>query len=221
MSDSFGVFNSRWQDMMIWNVQPWSSLNERVSVGGYLPWGMTPTHLQLWQGNTLIADNPYGADAQWVEVPPGNRPYRVVLDAERPADIFRLSTRTHTEWRFRSDTVDSDDFEPFSVLALDYRVDTDLRGDVRAGTKQRISVRPSSMDLGTVPGRITRVTLDVSYDGGGSWHKVTMQRDSGGWWTGRFDAPKRPGGFVSVRGSAATDAGYSIEQEVVSAYGVR
>ncbi|WP_243060069.1 S8 family serine peptidase [Nocardioides sp. SR21] len=220
-SDSFGVFNSRAQDYMTFNVQPWSSFNERVELGGFLPWGETPTHLQVFQGDTLIHDNPYSADMQWKEVPAGNLPYRVVLDAERPADIFRLSTRTHTEWEFMSDTVDSDYFEPFSVMELDYRVETDLRGDIRAGAKQRISVLPSSMDLGEVPGKLTRVSLEVSYDGGATWRTVRLSRGSGGWWDGTLDTAKRPGGFVSVRASAATDAGYSIEQEVISAYGLR
>ena len=220
-SDSFGVYNSRWQNYMTWNVQAWSSFSDRLELGGFLPWGETPTHLQVFQGDTLIHDNPYSADMQWVEVPAGNKPYRVVLDAGRPADVFRLSTRTHTQWTFMSDTVEGDEFKPFSVLDLDYRLDTDLRGDIRAGAKQRISVRPGSMDLGTVPGKISRVSLDVSSDGGVSWRKVGLGRDADGWWTGSFDAPKRGGGFVSVRASAATDRGYSIDQEVISAYGVR
>ena len=220
-SDSFGVQNSRARDYMTFNVQPWSSFSDRLDLGGYLPWGEMPTHLQVFQGDTLIHDNPYNADMQWIEVPAGNLPYRVVLDAERSADLFRLSTRTHTQWRFMSDTVDSDYFQPFSVLDLDYRLDTDLRGDVRAGTRQRISLLPSSMDGEKVPGRLSDVSLDVSFDGGGSWQEVRLGRDSGGWWSGSFHAPRRPGGFVSVRGSAATDAGYSIEQEVISAYGLR
>jgi hypothetical protein len=220
-SDSFGVRNSRWGDYMTWNVQDWSSFSDRLALGGFLPWGETPTHLQVFQGETLIHDNQHSSDMQWKEVPAGNRPYRVVLDAERPADVFRLSTRTHTQWTFMSDTVAGEEFKPFSVLDLDYRLETDLRGDIRAGAKQRISVRPGSSTSDEVPGRVTRVTLEVSFDGGGSWRKVGLTRDSGGWSTGSFDAPRRGGGFVSVRASAATDSGYSIEQEVVSAYGVR
>ena len=92
---------------MTWNVQAWSSSSDEMRLGGFLPWGETPTHLQVFQGDTLIHDNPYSADMQWKEVPAGNLPYRVVLDAERPADVFRLSTRTHTEWDFMSDTVDA------------------------------------------------------------------------------------------------------------------
>jgi hypothetical protein len=220
-SDSFGVFNSRWQNYMTWNVQDWSSFNDRMHLGGYLPWGETPTHLRVYQGGTLIDENKFSSDMQWQEVPAGNRPYRVVLDARRPADVFRLSTRTHTEWRFMSDTVDSENFEPFSVMKLDYRVETNLRGDVRAGAKHPISVRPSASDLGTLPGKVTKVKLDVSYNGGRSWHKVTLNKRTGGWWKGAFTAPKRHGGFVSVRASAAMNSGYGIQQEVIRAYGLR
>ena len=106
----------------------------------------TPTHLQLFQGDTLLHDNPWSADAQWIEVPPGNQPFRAVLDAERPGEVFRLSTRTHTEWTFMSDTVDGDNFKPFSVLQLDYRLETDLRGDIGANRPQSIALRPRSSD---------------------------------------------------------------------------
>ena len=86
---------------MTWNVQPWSSSSDVMRLGGYLPWGVTPTHLQIFQGDTLIHDNPFSGDMQFKEVPAGNLPYRAVLEAQRPGDVFRLSTRTHTEWTFR------------------------------------------------------------------------------------------------------------------------
>ena len=93
---------------------------------------------------------------QWEEVPAGNLPYRVVLDASRPASVFRLSTRTHTEWTFMSDTVDSDYFEHFSVLQLDYELETDLRGDIKAGKTHEIAVRSVPSHDGTpVPGKVT------------------------------------------------------------------
>jgi subtilisin family serine protease len=220
-SDSFGVYNSRWQNFMTWNVQPWSSSSDVMRLGGYLPWGSTPTHLQLFQGDTLIHDNPFSADAQWVEVPAGDLPYRVVLDAERPDDVFRLSTRTRTEWTFRSDTVDGDVFKPFSVLQLDYRLPSDLRGDIRANTTQQIALRPRSSDFGTVPGSVTAVTLAVSADDGATWQTVALKRGGDGWWTGTFRAPARTAGFVSVRASAETDSGYGIRQEIIRAYGLR
>ena len=101
---------------MTWNVQAWSSFSDVMRLGGFLPWGETPTHLRVFQGDEKIYDNPYSADMQWEKVPRGNRAYRVVLDASRPARVFRLSTQTHTEWQFRSDIVPGDDFAPFSVM---------------------------------------------------------------------------------------------------------
>lgn len=220
-SESFGVYNSRWQDYMTWNVQAWASASDTMRLGGYLPWGETPSHLQIFQGNTLIQDNPVSGDMQWQEVPAGNLPYRAVLDVERPGDVFRLSTRTHSEWTFLSDTVDSDSFEPFSVLNLDYQLESDLHGDVKADATQQISLKPVSMNLGTVPGKVTTVKLDVSYDDGATWQKVTLAKGHDGYWTGAFRTAKKRGGFISVRASAATNRGFSVQNEIIRAYGLR
>ena len=220
-SNSFGVYNSRARDYMTWNVQAWSSSAENMRLGGYLPWGETPTQLHVYQGDTLIHHNDMSGDMQWKQVPAGNLPYRAVLDAERPGDVFRLSTRTHTEWTFMSDTVDNDYFQRISVLNLDYRLETDLHGDVKAGTTQQISLKPVSMDGGTVPGAITKVTLDVSYDDGATWQKVTLTKGAGGVWAGSFKAGGKAGGFISGRAGAETDAGFSVKNEIIRAYGLR
>jgi len=219
--EAFGVYNSRWQNYMTWNVQAWASASDNMRLGGFLDWGRTPTHLQVFQGDTLIHDNPYSTDMQWVEVPAGNLPYRAVLDAERPADVFRLSTRTHTEWTFMSDTVDSDLFEPFSVLNLNYKLESDLHGDVKANATQKIALKPVSMDGGTVPGKVTTVKLDVSYDDGATWQKVTLAKGADGYWTGSFRTAKKPGGFLSVRASAETNSGFGVKNDIIRAYGLR
>ena len=191
-SPAFAVENSRWQDFMTWNVQAWSSNSDVMHLGGYLPWGDPPSHLQVFQGARKIHDNPYSADMQWKEVPAGTKPYRVVLDASRPGNVFGLSTRTHTEWTFRSGTVDADNFRPFSVMQLDYRLDTDLRGDVKAGKKHRIALHPVATNSGKLPGRLTEVKLAVSYDDGGSWRKVVLTKDAEGWFRGSSRRPRRP-----------------------------
>ena len=95
-SDAFAVRPSRSQDFMTWNAQSWSSSSNVLDLGGYLPWGETPTRTRVYQGNKLIHDNVHSSDMQWEDVPAGNLPYRVVHDASRPARVFRLSTRTHT-----------------------------------------------------------------------------------------------------------------------------
>lgn len=221
-SDSFAVRPSRAQNFMTWNSQQWGSSSKVLDLGGYLPWGETPTHTQVFQGDTLIHDNPWSGDMQWVEVPAGNLPYRVVTDAERPADTFRLSTRTHTEWTYMSGFVDSDYFEDFSVMQLDYDLETDLYGDIRAGKKHEIALRsvPSHSEA-PLPGKVTEVTLDISYDDGTTWRKVTLTMGADGWWRGSFKAEKGSGEFLSLRASAEMDSNYSINQEIIRAYGLR
>lgn len=220
-NESFGVYNSRWQNYMTWNVQPWASASATMRLGGYLPWGETPTRLRVLQGDKEIYDNPAGGDMQWQEVPAGNRPYRAVLDAERPGDVFRLSTRTHTEWTFTSDTVEGDSFEPFSVLNLDYALESDLHGDVKADANQKIALKPVPLGGTSLPGRISAVKLDVSYDDGVTWRKVTLAKGADGSWRGSFRTPKKRAGFVSVRASATTNNGFAVRNDIIRAYGLR
>ena len=120
-----------------------------------------------------------------------------------------------------SDTVDSNNFVSFPVLKLDYDLETGLTGDVRAGAKQRIAIRPSSSTFAALPGRLTHVTLDVSANDGRSWHRVTLHAGGHGWWRGAFTAPERRGSFISVRADATMNSGYSIKQTIIRAYGVR
>ena len=140
----------------------------------------------------------------------------------RPADVFRLSTHTHTQWTFMSDTVDSDDFQPFPVLKLDYRLATDLSGDVKAGAgrtrsrcgpRRRRPVPPGQADRDEARRLLRRRRLVEA-----------GRRCTGaprGWWTGHLATPKKPGGFISVRAAATMNSGYSIKQQIIRAYGLR
>ncbi|MEU2662672.1 S8 family serine peptidase [Micromonospora sp. NPDC007220] len=220
-SRAFGVRNSRYGDYMTLNVQAWSPSDDVLEHGGNLEWGSVPTHLKLYQGDKLVDENTWSSDLQWTPVPAGTLPYRLVLDASRPADRWRLSTRTHTEWDFVSGSNTADNFVPFALLQLDYALETDLRGDVKAGTTQRISVKAGPQPGGTGTGTVTSVTLDVSYDDGATWRKVTLSKGAGDRWTGSLALPRQPGGFVSVRAGAKTDAGFGIRQELIRAYGLR
>jgi hypothetical protein len=217
---AFAVQNGRYRDFLTVNVQAWSPSGDVLEHGGNLEWGTTPTNLKLYQGPSLIAENQFSSDLQFVEVPTGTRPYRLVLDASRPAEEWRLSTRTHTEWRFLSSSNQADDFVPFSLLQLDYRLETSLRGDLAAGSTQKISLMAGPQPGGSGTGPVRSVKLDVSYDDGATWQRVTLSRGADGRWTGSLRLPRQPG-FVSLRASASTPAGWSINQEIIRAYGVR
>lgn len=220
-SRTFAVQNSRYQDNMTINVQAWTPSGDTLEHGGNLEWGSVPTNLKLYQGGTLLHENKLSSSLQWKQVPSGTLPYRLVLDASRPAEEWRLSTRTHTEWDFVSSSNDSDRFEPMALLQMEYRLDTDPHGDVPAGSTQRIRVKPiPQAGGGPDTGTVTSVTLEVSYDDGATWQKATLRKD-GGWWSSTLKLPRRPGGFLSVRATGATDAGFGINQEIIRAYGFR
>ncbi|NUR51289.1 MAG: S8 family serine peptidase [Hamadaea sp.] len=216
--EGYSVRNARWQDYLTLNVQAWTASGEVIDHGGSIGWAVVPEHLWLYQGDTLIKENIQSSDIQWQEVPAGNKPYKLILDASRDSV---LSTRTHTEWEFFSDTVDSDDFEPLALLELNYLAQTDLRGNLPAGSRQPIALTagPQAGGGGDAVGKVTSVTLEISYDDGVTWQKVTLRNDSGKW-TGELSLPRKAG-FASVRATAVTDAGYTIKQEVIRAYGIR
>ena len=65
------VQNGRYRDFLTVNIQAWTPSGEILEHGGYLEWGSVPTSLKLYQGTTLIHENPYASDLQFVEVPGG------------------------------------------------------------------------------------------------------------------------------------------------------
>ncbi|MEV5541052.1 S8 family serine peptidase [Saccharopolyspora shandongensis] len=219
---AFAVQNSRWRDFMTINVQEWSPSADVLEHGGYLDWGSVPVNMKLYQGDQLLYENKHSSALQWQSVPTGTLPYRLVLDASRPAEQWRLSTRTHTEWDFVSSSNDADFFEPLALLQMEYRLDTDLHGDVKAGTTEKIRLKPIPQEGGgPSTGNVTSVTLEVSYDDGATWQQVTLNKGADDWWNGELKLAKQPGGFVSVRATGTTDAGFSIKQEIIRGYGLR
>jgi subtilisin family serine protease len=218
----YSVRNRRIGDRLTLNVQAWTSSGGVVDHGGSMPFGAVPANMKLYQGDTLIRENTMSASLQNVDVPSGTLPYHLVLDASRPAAEWRLSTRTHTEWDFVSGTTPTTAAEPLALLELDYHLDTDLRGDAKAGRTERITLTAGPQAGGGHDGGpVTSASLDVSYDDGATWKPVTLHKQSNGQWSGWLKLAKQPGGFVSLRASASTDSGWSIDQELIRAYGLR
>lgn len=218
---AFAVQNGRYRDYMTINVQAWSSSgSDGIEHGGNLNWGEFPTNMKLYQGGALIQENRFSSDMQFVDVPSGKKPFHLVLDASRPDTEFRLSTRTHTEWDFLSESNEADNFVPMTLMQLDYGLATDLDGDVKAGSVQKFSLKAGPPAGGSGIGSVRAVTLEVSYDDGATWREVKLSKGSDGLWSASLKLDGRAGGFVSIRASAATDAGWGIKQEVIRAYGL-
>ncbi|WP_027657356.1 S8 family serine peptidase, partial [Salinispora vitiensis] len=208
----YSVSNSRYQDTMLLNVQSWSPSGSQLEHAGNMQYGSVPTNMKLYQGDTLLHENTIGAYLPNKEVPAGTLPYRLVLDASRPAEEWGLSTRTHTEWDFISSTNEADRHapEPLTLLQLDYELETDLRGDVEAGTHQDISITPKPQPGGSGTGTITAVELEVSYDDGTTWQPITLTPGDNNRHTATLKLPDQPDSFISVRAAAETDTGFAI-----------
>ncbi|MEV6966530.1 S8 family serine peptidase [Hamadaea sp. NPDC051192] len=214
----FSVRNARTVDRMTFNVQAWTASGEVIDHGGTLG-GTVPESLKLYQGDTLIRQSSSSA-MQNVTVPAGVRAFRLVHDGSRPADVWRLSTRTHTEWTFTSGTTTAGAATPLALPELDYEMPADLHGDINAGSTQHIRIEAAAQLGGGVDGgAVATVTLQVSYDDGVTWSSVTLTQRSGGW-EGDLKLAKQPG-FLSLRTGVTTADGWTLAQDVIRAYGIR
>ncbi|GHH66055.1 peptidase [Kitasatospora indigofera] len=180
------------------------------------------TSYALYRGDTLVKSGAGRAGYGW-EQPAEEQPYRLVLDSRRDAGVWKTSTRTHTEWGFRSGRIPQDG--PFQqdirLLQLDYAVATDTAGDVKAGGSTRIGLSAATQEWLDGVTKASSATLSVSFDDGATWSAAKLKRDGAGAWSADVKLPRTPGGFVSLRATASDGKGGSVSQEIIRAFGLR
>ncbi|MEU8864625.1 S8 family serine peptidase [Streptomyces umbrinus] len=161
------------------------------------------------------------------DAPADEHTYKVVTDTTLDADRWKLSTKGHSEWTFRSAATPEDRWTVLPLLNLGFDVDTDLAGNVRGGSRLPVGIHSSyvagATDTGAT-GTIGGGKLEVSYDDGKSWRTVRLSEadsgSAGAVWKGTVTVP-RGTEYVSLRASASDDRGGSVTQEIVRAVGVR
>ncbi|MEH7504635.1 S8 family serine peptidase [Neobacillus drentensis] len=178
-----------------------------------------PQTLKFYQGNTLVKEGKGQAIYSFKQHPTENTQYRLVSDVTRDPERWNTSVRTHTEWTFWSKQQEEWQTD-LPLLSLDYKVDTDMNGNSMAGRTIKLGMSVAQIASATGNGKVDGATLEVSFDEGTSWKKVELVRDGNGW-TADITHPKNPGSYVSLRASAWDDAGNSISQEVIKAYGLK
>ena len=100
------------------------------------------------------------------------------------------------------------------LLTLAYAVNgLGLDGRSAAGA-QLLTVRVGHLQLAAAP-NITKVTVQVSVNGGKTWTPATVT-GSGGTYQARFAAPS--GKLISLRTTATDAAGGQISETITSAY---
>ncbi|WP_431945256.1 S8 family serine peptidase [Actinacidiphila sp. bgisy167] len=173
--------------------------------------------ISLYQGDELLGEAYNEGYVNAEGLSPDPQPYRIVLEGQRNLPDRPYSTRTRTEWGFTSSTTDYDHITPLPLLQLDYAVDTDLSG--KAARRTGLTVTASHLQGAAGAGAVRTATLEVSYDDGATWRKVTL-RQSGGDWKAQLEAPSKAR-FTSLRATARDAEGNSVSQTVIRAFGVR
>ncbi|MER7556016.1 S8 family serine peptidase [Nocardioides sp. NPDC126508] len=195
-----------------------------AGITGTFPWGETPVESRLYRGNTLIRKSIDQAVQTSVPVAEGPQTYRFEIDTDAADETHRYSTSTRTSWEFVADQADpvpdGEAGTPLPLLQLDYDVDTALDGTVRAGSEVPFAVVPYTVPGAERAGSVKAATLEVSYDGGSTWAAVKLRKDGDRWET-TLRTPARGAEMVSIRATARDDAGNTVTQKVVSAFGVR
>jgi hypothetical protein len=153
-------------------------------------------------------------------VPAGPGTFTVVADASRPASetqVPALSTRTKAEWTFRTGVGTG---ERVALPLLDVRWALPLDDHNRAAT----GALRGGLTVATQPGakasKIRSVAVEVSYDEGATWQKVTVTPQSDRLDV-RIPAGGTAGGYASLRATATDSAGGKVTETVTRAYALR
>ncbi|MGI3783536.1 MAG: hypothetical protein ACRYG2_22455, partial [Janthinobacterium lividum] len=191
--------------------------------------GLPVARFRLYRGSTLLTDEDDAFGAQ-VDVPAAASTYRAVLDVDRRLSDPVLSTRTQTEWTFRSarnagpavpkgwfcDT-GQDGCRTLPVVQARVKLPTDLQGQLPAGRSTVVVLAGQAQ--GSARSVVTSATLEVRGQGD-DWQTVPLKSTGAGRYTAVVDNAEYSGTVVDVRVSTADQAGGTFRQTTLRAYRV-
>ncbi|MFC0505390.1 S8 family peptidase [Micromonospora costi] len=148
------------------------------------------------------------------DVPAQKGDYR--LTASFHSDpAFTLSTVVDAEWTFTSAHVGDGELVKLPLTAIRFTPDLDIDNRAPAG---RLFPIPLSLDrqVGAAPGRTRTLTVEASFDDGGTWRTLPVLRtgEKGVAWVHN----PAGSGFVSLRANATDSSGNTVKQTIIRAY---
>ncbi|MBM7441067.1 S8 family serine peptidase [Streptomyces sp. HB132] len=215
----WGPFRTSYDDMQF-NITPWTDSGEGHT--GSMPADeYDTTSYAFYQGDTLIKKGA-GRAGHIGDLPAAKVPYRLVIDSVRDEAAWKTSTRTHTEWSYVSGALpDGTERADIPLLQLDYDVDTDLAGDVRAGEPVEVGIGSGTQAWLDGAVRADKASLSVSYDEGATWSAVALRKGAPGEWTAGLRTPAEGASSVSLRAHAEGPGGLAVDQEIIKAFGLK
>ncbi|MFI7674555.1 S8 family serine peptidase [Actinophytocola sp. NPDC049390] len=169
--------------------------------------------LKLYRDGELVgeADQP----SAFFEVPAQDGEYRVVVTANRPADVFDVSTAISAEWTFRSKFVDEETVVPVNASALRFTPRLDAANSAPAGVPFLVPVSSQHNGTGATE-RPRTLKVEVSYDEGKTWKRADTILNLVAVVHHPADAES-----VSLRATATDRDGGEVTETVLRAYKLR
>ncbi|MFJ9811384.1 S8 family serine peptidase [Streptomyces sp. NPDC101158] len=180
-------------------------------------WG-DPTMTQYTEVyvNGVRVDRKMSSGAYAWDAPAEEATYKVVTDTALDPARWRLGTKGHAEWTFRSAETPADEITYLPLINLGFDLDTDLAGNVRGGGRVPVRVFAAYVTGASGTGVLGGNRLEASYDEGRTWTAVALDRKG----RGELRVPAGAGS-VSLRAGASDDRGGSVTQEIIRAVGVK
>ncbi|MDG4806084.1 S8 family serine peptidase [Micromonospora sp. WMMD1120] len=170
---------------------------------------------ELWRDGKLVGESEYAGYGDFT-VPAGAADYRLVASAKR--SLTDLSTEVESSWTFRSRHVAGDTPVRLPLMAVRFAPPLRVDGSAPAGRSFVVPVQVQRQP-GAPGSRVTRLTVDVSYDGGKTWQAAQV-RDGRHGWTATVRHPAGPG-HASLRATARDAAGNTVTERIIQAYRLR
>lgn len=181
---------------------------------GHAGYSLDPGDTRLFRDGELVGESIIPGVGEFT-VPASPSTYRLEVRSDREPALG-LSTSLRAAWTFRSAHVDGDQPVDLPLMAVRFAPPLDRFNRAPVGTV----IMPITIDRFGPVGTVGKPSIQVSYDDGATWRDVRVQRITGDSYLAAVTHPADTQ-FVSLRATARSDRGNTVEQTIIRAYGLR